>query len=275
MLSKKKYILFVLLITFLCVAYFLYNSEEYLDENKYKDAKGQAYSGYWSIPKNFTEELPGVLLIHEWTGLGEYIKMRTRQIASEGYIAFAIDLYGVGKRAENHQEAKVLMKLALSNQDSIRNNIIQSLDLLKNSPYVRSDRLAAIGYCFGGDRVLDISLMDRTDVHALVSFYGMLDFPDLEKRMENINMSAGLMIHHGEKDPFVSKEIIKSFHSVLGKYNVPYQFFVYPDSYHAFTRKGAGKDEMKDIVGAVLYNKRADKKSWKRTIDFLSKKLKY
>ncbi|MCB1139930.1 MAG: dienelactone hydrolase family protein, partial [Leptospiraceae bacterium] len=70
---------------------------------------GKPYLGYLAVDKNKEGKRPGILLIHEWTGLGDYVKSRADQLAAMGYTVFAMDMYGKGIRANNHDEAAKLM----------------------------------------------------------------------------------------------------------------------------------------------------------------------
>ncbi|HNH09095.1 MAG TPA: dienelactone hydrolase family protein, partial [Leptospiraceae bacterium] len=64
------------------------------------------YEGYFAEPANLKGKVPGVLLIHEWTGLGDHVKGRANQTAALGYVSFAMDMYGKGIRVEDHDHEK-------------------------------------------------------------------------------------------------------------------------------------------------------------------------
>src|SRR4029078_8326563 len=97
---------------------------------------------------------PGVLVVHEWWGLNDYIKRRASMLAELGYTALAVDMYGDGKGANNPSDAGALMNSVLGNMKRGEERLAAAYELLKSKPTVGADRFAAIGYCFGGAVVL-------------------------------------------------------------------------------------------------------------------------
>jgi len=64
-----------------------------------------ALEGYLAWDDALPGQRPGVLVVHEWTGLGDYAKARARMLAGMGYVAFAADIYGKGIRPKTPREA--------------------------------------------------------------------------------------------------------------------------------------------------------------------------
>ena len=64
---------------------------------EYKEGD-QVLEGYLAWDDATAGPRPGVLVVHEWTGLGDYVKMRCRKLAELGYVAFGADIYGKGVR---------------------------------------------------------------------------------------------------------------------------------------------------------------------------------
>jgi len=134
------------------------------------DQELEGYLATPEIPPGQTR--PAILLIHDWTGLQEYAKERTRQLAAElGYVALAADVYGRGIRPENPKECGVQAGLYRGDRALFRQRLLAALEVLKKQPGVDSDKLGAIGYCFGGTGVLELARSGAW-VRGVVSFHG-------------------------------------------------------------------------------------------------------
>ena len=93
---------------------------------------------------------PGVLVIHDWTGLQDYAQTRAKQLAELGYVAFAADIYGKGVRPTDPKECGVQAGTYKNDLPLLRRRVLLGLAQLKKQPGVDAAKLAAIGYCFGG-----------------------------------------------------------------------------------------------------------------------------
>jgi len=118
--------------------------------------------GYLAYDDATAEPRPGVLVVHEWWGLNDYAKDRARALAELGYVAFAADMYGGGKVAASAEEAGQLAGQFRGAWDQggqalMRQRARAALDVLAQSPRVDPNRLAAIGYCFGGTVALELA----------------------------------------------------------------------------------------------------------------------
>ncbi len=228
---------------------------------------GKPYLGYLAVDKNQEGKRPGILLIHEWTGLGDYVKSRADQLAAMGYTVFAMDMYGKGIRAANHDEAAKLMTQYNEDRPTMRARMDRAMEVLKEQEGVNPESIAVIGYCFGGGAAIEYAL-SGADVDAIVSFHGMLGSPNLEEDAEKIK--AAMQIHHGGDDGFIPEDVVNNLKSTLDEAGVEYNFYSYPGAVHGFTRPGAGSDK----ESGIAYNKEADVKSWDRMKEFLDAKLK-
>jgi dienelactone hydrolase len=201
-----------------------------------------------------TKPRPGILLIHDWMGVGDYAKSRATQLAELGYVAFAADIYGKGVRPADQKEAAGLAGKYKSERPLFRLRLRAGLDQLKENKLVAKDQVAAIGYCFGGTGVLEL-VRDGNDVKGVVSFHGGLNTPTPEDAK---NIKCPVLVLHGADDPFVKPDEVEAFKKEMADGKVKYQFIAYPGAVHSFTRPDAGNDNSK----GAAYNEAADKQSW-------------
>jgi dienelactone hydrolase len=212
------------------------------------------------------EKRPGVLVFHEWWGLNDYAKERAKQLAELGYVAFAADMYGAGRVTEHPQEAGKMAQEVRQNQAVWLGRAQAALKVLQAQEQVDPDRVAAIGYCFGGSTCL-ILAASGAPVKAVSTFHAGLP-PITADQAKKIK--ARILINNGADDTFVSKDSIDKLKAALDEAGVKYQFENYPGTVHSFTVKGAEKKEIKGMA----YNEAADTRSWQQTQDLFKETLK-
>ena len=142
-------------------------------EIPYTSADGTKLIGYYAYDDAVKGPRPGVVVVHEWWGLNDYSKRRARDLAGLGYSALAIDMYGDGKNTEHPKDAMAFMQAALKDGKAASARFQAGLDLLKKQPHTDPDKIAAIGYCFGGKVVLDMA-RQGVPLDGVVSFHGAL-----------------------------------------------------------------------------------------------------
>lgn len=197
---------------------------------------------------------PGVLVVHEWTGLGPYAKKRAEMLAKMGYVAFAADIYGKGIRPSTPADAGKTAAIYKDDRQLLRARINAALDVLKGNRHVDPKRIAAIGYCFGGTTVLELA-RSGADIAGVVSFHGGLSTPTPQDAK---NIKAKVLALHGADDPFVKTDEVAAFQDEMRKGGVDWQFTAYGGAVHSFTNPDAGNDNSK----GAAYNEKADKRSW-------------
>jgi dienelactone hydrolase len=221
------------------------------------DFDGVKLKGFLAHDDAAKEKRPGVLVVHEWWGLDEYAKGRCKQLAELGYVAFAPDMYGDGKVVDHPEDAGKMSKMVRENVKVWRGRAEAGLKQLKAQPDVDADKLAAIGYCFGGSTCLQLAYAGA-DLKAVVTFHAALPKPTPEEAKA---IKPKLLICHGDADFFIPPEAIKAFRGALDEANAKYEFVGYPDVFHSFTVPGADKH----MIKGMKYDKAADTDSWKRT----------
>jgi dienelactone hydrolase len=224
------------------------------------------FIGYLAYDDAVEGKRPGVLVVHEWWGLNDYARKRAEMLAAEAYTAFALDMYGSGKTADHPNDAKAFAQEALSDAAEAERRFDAAKDILQRHETVDADRIAAIGYCFGGGVVLH---MARTgaDLDGVVSFHGMLADKTKAKRDE---VKAEVLVFTGEADPHVPAEEVQSFVTEMQEANVKYQIVTYPEARHAFTNPTADADAQRFDL-PIGYDRDADEDSWRQTMAFLDR----
>ncbi len=210
--------------------------------------------GYLAYDDGITGKRPGVLVVHEWTGLGPYVKMRAEQLAKLGYVAFGIDMYGKGIRPKTPEEAAKQAGVHRADRPLMRARANAGLEVLKQHALVDGKCTAAIGYCFGGGTVLELA-RSGADMAGVVSFHGNLDTPN---PADAKNIKAKVLVLHGADDPFVTREQVMAFQDEMRKGGVDWQMVIYGGAVHSFTNPESGNDPSK----GVAYNEKADRRSW-------------
>jgi dienelactone hydrolase len=218
------------------------------------DHGGVALEGYLAYDDTIEGNRPGILVVHDWMGLGPYAKKRADQLAELGYVAFAIDMYGQGIRPKNSKEASAQAAIYRQDRRLMRSRAKAGLDVLMNLPLVDVKRVAAIGYCFGGGTVLELA-RSGVDIAGVVSFHGNLDTPDPEDAK---NIKAKVLVLHGASDPFVPQKDAAAFQDEMSQAGVDWQIVTYGGAVHSFSNPDAGDDPS---TGSA-YNEKADKRSW-------------
>ena len=104
--------------------------------------------GYLAYDDAVQDKRPGVLVIHDWTGLRDYAKRRAEQLAELGYVAFAIDMYGKGIRPTDPKDAGAQAAIYKSDRALMRERAKSGLEVLLSRPNVDASKICAIGYCF-------------------------------------------------------------------------------------------------------------------------------
>ena len=223
---------------------------------------GDTLQGYLAYDDKFTGQRPGVLVAHQWMGLGDYERERVRMLAEMGYVAFALDIYGKGVRPKSREEAGKLSGTYKNNRPLWRNRARAAVIALRGQPNVNANKLAIIGYCFGGGTALELA-RSGADLDGFVSFHGSLDTPT---PADAKNIKGKVLVLHGADDPFSPLKQVMDLMAEMKAANVNYEVDLYGGAVHSFTEKDAGNDPS----SGAAYNAQADRRSWARMKTFFA-----
>jgi dienelactone hydrolase len=213
--------------------------------------------GYLAYDDALKEKRPGVLVVHEWWGHNDYARSRADQLASMGYTALAVDMYGDGKQAAHPQDAGKFSGEVKKNMQRATARFLAARDVLAAHPTVVAHEISAIGYCFGGGIVLEMARRG-VDLDLVGSFHGSLPTEHPAKAGE---VKAEVLVFNGADDPFVKPEQIEAFKAEMKAAGVNYRFISYAGAKHSFTNPQA--DEFgKRFQLPLEYNPDADAASW-------------
>lgn len=226
---------------------------------EYKDGE-TVLQGYVVYDDAIEGKRPGILVVHDWMGFGDFSNAKARALAQLGYTALAVDIYGKDVRPKNTDDAALQSGIYKADRALLRRRILAAYETLKNEISVDADRIAVIGFCFGGTTALELA-RSGAPIKAVVSFHGGLSTPSPSDAK---NVTAKILALHGADDPYVSPSEVQAFEQEMNGAGVDWQLIKYSGAVHAFTNPGAGHDNTK----GAAYNERADKRSWVAMKDF-------
>jgi len=208
------------------------------------------------------------VVVHEWWGLNDYPKMRARQLAEMGYVAFAADIYGNGKTVDNPADAQALATPFFQNPQMAKVRLDAAVEELKAYEQTDKSRIAGIGYCFGGGLLINSARLGE-DMRGVVSFHGGLVGTPADRNL----LKAEILVCHGEADPLVPPSHVAQFKKQMDSIGARYTFKSYPNALHAFTNPAA-TEVGKRFELPVAYDAAADSASWNDMKEFFQRILK-
>lgn len=218
------------------------------------EVDGKTYEGYYSTPSN---NAPLVFIIHDWDGLNAYEMKRAKMLNTLGYGAFAIDLFGKGVKPVTVEEKKALTNALYNDRAKMQKLLSASYEAAKKEG-ANVKNAIGIGYCFGGAALLEMARMG-TPLKGFASFHGGLATP----AGEDYKQTKGfVLILHGSADESVSLDEFATLGKELEKTGIKHELISYSGAPHAFS-----------VFGTERYREDADKKSWRRLVEFLDEIL--
>lgn len=253
MIMRIKYLVLLFGIM-LCTGSIKSQQKIITDYINYKDGDVKL-EGYIAYDGSLSGERPAIIVVHDWMGVGDFVKEKCDELARLGYFAFAADIYGKESIPKSKEEAAKQSSIYKQDRELMRRRINIALEELKKNKLVLKDKIASIGYCFGGTVSLELA-RSGADIKGAVSFHGGLETQNLN---EAKNIKSKVLVLHGADDPFVPEEQVNMFQKEMRDASVDLQFISYSGAVHSFTNPKSGNDNSK----GAAYNEKADKRSWK------------
>lgn len=217
------------------------------------------FHGFVAFDLKNTQPRGAVLVAHDWSGQNNFARQKAEMLAKMGYVGFAIDMYGEGRTGNTTEEKMALMQPVIEDRSLLRSRIKAALDALIALPQVDSNRIGAIGFCFGGLCVLDLA-RSGANVKGVVSFHGLLNKPE---NLPDEKIKAKVLALHGYDDPMVRPEAVNAFCEEMTKAQVDWQLHQYGHTKHAFTNPDAHDENL-----GTIYNALAERRSLQAMTDF-------
>ncbi len=209
---------------------------------------------YLALPEGAEAPMPGVVVIHEWWGLNDHIRHWADRLASDGYAAVAVDLYG-GEEAQDADQAMALMKAV--DPEKARATLAAAHTFLRRDTRVLAPRTGSIGWCFGGGWSLRLATA-TPELDAAVIYYGRA--PGEAEALGELR--APILGHFGVEDQGIPREAVQAFHDAVKAHGTPVTIHMY-DAGHAFANP-SGK----------AYDPEPAEAAWERTRAFLGHHVK-
>jgi dienelactone hydrolase len=225
---------------------------------------GAACRGYLAAPARADRPVPGVLVVHDWLGVTDTVRMRCDMLARLGYAAFAADIYGADVRPSEAEAARVAGAY-YGNEPLWRQRVVGAFDRMRDERAVDAARTAAIGYCFGGSTALQLA-RTGADLRAVVSFHGGLSTGPAGEAQ---GIRAALLVLTGAIDPVVPAEDVQALEAELGRVpGLDWTVVTYSGAMHAFSVPGANAPDH-----GAQFDERAERRSWAAMKDFFAEVL--
>jgi dienelactone hydrolase len=205
-----------------------------------------------------------VLVVHTAFGLGEHMRGVIRSLAAEGYVALAVDMFGEGAYSEDTAVVAELVKPVWGNAARLRARMGAWLAVLRGRNEVIADHIAAIGYCFGGQCVLEFA-RGGADVRAVVSYHGILSTNAPAQRGA---VRAHVSVYTGALDPHAPAADVAALRAELTAAEADWQITEFGSAYHAFTDPEAASPQT-----GRAYDPLAHQLSWAGTLALFDQTL--
>ena len=206
-----------------------------------------------------TEKRPLVLVAHDWSGCNEFAVSKAKEIASLGYVGFALDMYGHGRFGATKEEKSAMMQPLIQDRALLLTRIKAAYQVASVLPEVDASKIGGIGFCFGGLCVLDLA-RSGIPLNGVVSFHGALNAPQMHLSKE---IKSKILVLHGADDPMVTNDMVFAFAREMNERHADWQIHIYSNTMHAFTNPDAN-----DPSFGTVYNPVSTARAWQSMQDF-------
>ncbi|WBV60624.1 dienelactone hydrolase family protein [Chryseobacterium camelliae] len=210
------------------------------------------------VTSNAGKKLPGVLILPAWKGIDDEAKTAALELEKQGYVAFIADIYGEGNIPTSMDTAAKSSGYFKKNYQAYQKRIVLALEELKKNGAI-SDKIAVIGYCFGGTGTLE-SARGGLPVAGVVSIHGSIG---KDRDRANGPISTKILVENPADDKSITPEDYNSLIKEMNDGNADWQIITYAHSKHTFTDPKSPD-----------YNEVMAKRAWNHTLMFLKEILK-
>jgi len=229
---------------------------------EYTDGK-QTCVGYLAWDETYVDPKPCVMIGHAWGGCDGFAQSKAVQMAAQGYVGFAIDVYGDGQQGGDPTKNEALMMPFVNDRKMLLKRLKAALKAAKGLEQVDADNIAMMGYCFGGLCTLDLA-RSGVDIKAAISFHGLFNGNGLPPK----KIKASVLALHGWDDPMAPPASVTELGEELTAAKCDWQIHAYGGTKHAFMVPDAN-----DPKNGVQYNATAEKRAWAASLDLLAEKF--
>jgi len=203
---------------------------------------------------------PAVAVAHAWSGRAAHECEAAEKLAGEGYVGFALDVYGKGVLGQSAEENMGLMQPLLDDRALLQARLNAGLACAASQPEVDGNRMAAIGYCFGGLCVLDMARAG-SPVKGVVSLHGLFNTPG---NTDGNKIGAKVLALHGWADPMVPPDTVIGLAAEMTEAGADWQIHAYGHALHGFTHDAPA------LADGIGYSESADRRSWQSVLNFMA-----
>ncbi len=220
---------------------------------------GTALEGFAAYPSSGKH--PAVILCHAWRGRDPFICEKAESIARWGYVGFALDMYGQGILGSSKEENAALKKPFIDDRKLLQRRVLKAFEIVQSLPYVDPERIAVLGFGFGGICALDLARSGAL-LQGAISIYGHFSPPPtvLIKPIR-----AKVLILHGYQDPITPQVELLAFEKEMNTAGVDWQVHTYGSAMHAFANP-----EANDPSSGILYHPVSAERAWLTVQHFLT-----
>lgn len=208
---------------------------------------------------------PAVLVAHQWAGQSDAERAAADRLAGLGYVGIALDAYGKDVRGEPGGDHSHLMGPFLQDRGKLRQRLLAAVDAARAHNAADPDRIAVIGYCFGGLCALDLARANAPGLKGAVSLHGIFAPPKLGAQDP---IKASVLVLHGWDDPMAPPKDVLMLSEELTAAKADWQLHAYGHAKHSFTNPAANMPER-----GLAYDEKAARRSWVSVEAFLAEVL--
>lgn len=225
---------------------------------------GAPFDGVLYTPADAAGPLACVMVCHAWGGRGEHEEKVAERLATQGYAAFAADVYGTGVRGSSVEECAAIMTPLKEDRGLLLDRLMAAHVAMSAEAACDESRSAVIGYCFGGLCALDMARANGP-VRGAAAFHALLDAPS---GAGTDAISPKIVAYQGYDDPMAGPDAQAAFAAEMTARGADWQLHLYGGVAHAFTNVGANNTDL-----GLIYDEAADRRSWAALTEFLADAL--